>query len=441
MEVVQQCLARQNCVTAASCTESTPASCLFTPIAPWRHDHEHLRCCFRCCVASWMAVHGLAANENHWLTLISKVKWHEQSDDWIEGGLLKHGGGDIVLGHMSMALLAHGNVFSYGRGVEKLKLVPGIKSVKMLVLHSNSQSGVPTLFAWLKSAVGQRYRLVGHRSSLRLVTRDDSDLPSAHGLQEWRRVHAEWPVERSPFWLVQNNAAPQAEGLFSFPIGVRYPHTLIRVLKEAGGREARVAHRHTLLSCCCMQTHLDHRKQTLSELRGNGFACDESDLPRSLRVRVQPPGSNSSAISEQYYLAMLESKFVASPRGFGRDCYRTWEALALGAIPVLCTRDFFLDAYSREGEARDVHHSLRPSRLDKFSKLPIVWVDSWHEVTPLFLRQEWQRLRAAAEQGTNVLDLSHAYFPFWLGELLHASQPQRVKRLSLNRSLCSGASC
>ena len=37
----------------------------------------------------------------------------------------------------------------------------------------------------------------------------------------------------------------------------------------------------------------------------------------------------------RYYAALAHSKFVASPEGHGRDCYRTWEAVALGAIPIL----------------------------------------------------------------------------------------------------------
>ncbi len=32
---------------------------------------------------------------------------------------------------------------------------------------------------------------------------------------------------------------------------------------------------------------------------------------------------------------MAESKFVLSPPGFGEDCYRTWEAVLLGAVPIV----------------------------------------------------------------------------------------------------------
>ena len=37
----------------------------------------------------------------------------------------------------------------------------------------------------------------------------------------------------------------------------------------------------------------------------------------------------------RYYLHIARSKFVLSPPGTGIDCYRTWEALYLGSIPII----------------------------------------------------------------------------------------------------------
>ena len=37
----------------------------------------------------------------------------------------------------------------------------------------------------------------------------------------------------------------------------------------------------------------------------------------------------------EYRKALSESKFVLSPAGNGYDCHRTWEAMYLGAIPIL----------------------------------------------------------------------------------------------------------
>ena len=38
---------------------------------------------------------------------------------------------------------------------------------------------------------------------------------------------------------------------------------------------------------------------------------------------------------DQYLLDLRKSKFVLSPRGAGMDCHRTWEALLMGAYPIV----------------------------------------------------------------------------------------------------------
>lgn len=36
-----------------------------------------------------------------------------------------------------------------------------------------------------------------------------------------------------------------------------------------------------------------------------------------------------------YLLALGDAKFVLSPPGAGIDCYRTWESLIMGAVPIV----------------------------------------------------------------------------------------------------------
>ncbi len=71
--------------------------------------------------------------------------------------------------------------------------------------------------------------------------------------------------------------------------------------------------------------------------------------------------------------------FEASPRGYGADCFRTWEALALGTIPIVRTSP--LDALYRE--------------LD----LPVVIVGSWDEVTRENLSTWHERLAGRFDAG------------------------------------------
>jgi hypothetical protein len=66
----------------------------------------------------------------------------------------------------------------------------------------------------------------------------------------------------------------------------------------------------------------------------------------------------------EYYTLLGRSKFVLSPAGRGWDCYRTYEALAMGAVPIVKRR--------------------RPLS-DVVDGLPVVLVDHWSEVTPALL--------------------------------------------------------
>ncbi len=60
-----------------------------------------------------------------------------------------------------------------------------------------------------------------------------------------------------------------------------------------------------------------------------------------------------------------EYAFVISPHGNGVDCHRTWEALALGCVPI-----------------------VRTSPLDAlYEGLPVLIVSNWCEVTADFLRR------------------------------------------------------
>lgn len=66
---------------------------------------------------------------------------------------------------------------------------------------------------------------------------------------------------------------------------------------------------------------------------------------------------------KEYMMRMGESKFVISPPGRGMDCFRTWEALAAGAIPIVLSSD--------------LNHL--------YKNLPILIVQDWTQLTNLFL--------------------------------------------------------
>ena len=92
--------------------------------------------------------------------------------------------------------------------------------------------------------------------------------------------------------------------------------------------------------------------------------------PRSADVRcpeckVLLQKSNRINSFAEYLTALAESSFTFSPPGSGWDCYRTWEALYLGSVPILL----------RTGTPFD----------DMYADLPVLFVDSYQDVTESML--------------------------------------------------------
>lgn len=87
-----------------------------------------------------------------------------------------------------------------------------------------------------------------------------------------------------------------------------------------------------------------------------------------------------------YLQEMKQYRYVINPPGNGLDCHRTWEALLLGCIPVM-------------------KHSLLDPMLDD---LPVIFVDSWSEVTEEFLEQKYQ------EMLTKKYNREKVYADYWI---------------------------
>ena len=74
---------------------------------------------------------------------------------------------------------------------------------------------------------------------------------------------------------------------------------------------------------------------------------------------------------EQYLADMKQCTFVVSPAGFGIDCYRHWEALLVGCIPI-----------------------MKHSTIDKvFDDLPVIFVDDWPVVNEQLILLEYQKIQ------------------------------------------------
>ena len=68
---------------------------------------------------------------------------------------------------------------------------------------------------------------------------------------------------------------------------------------------------------------------------------------------------------------MSKYTFVLCPFGVGMDCHRTWEALCLGCIPILCA----------------------PIFKKLFEELPVLIVNNWKEITEELLNSTIEKFK------------------------------------------------
>jgi len=172
-------------------------------------------------------------------------------------------------------------------------------------------------------------------------------------------------------WFGQNNGGAPHTKLHPIPIGLanRYwPHGSIEAM-QAMSVYGKTASRPTLLYMnIAVSTYPTERTRVYNLFKDKPY-CTKSepkDFPSYLRD-------------------IAHSKFVLSPRGNGIDCHRTWEALLLGAIPIVKTS------------------SLDPL----FKDLPVLIITTWEELSEDFLRKKWEEMRTQ-EYNTDKL-----YAAYW----------------------------
>ena len=96
--------------------------------------------------------------------------------------------------------------------------------------------------------------------------------------------------------------------------------------------------------------------------------------------------TNASRVPPRQYLEEMEShRFIISPPGHGPDCYRHWETMYLGSIPV----------------------AERSVSMNCFADFPMILVDDWADVSFEFLQQE------AAKISARPFQRSRLFFEFW----------------------------
>ncbi|SFT84291.1 hypothetical protein SAMN05444141_103822 [Pseudovibrio denitrificans] len=208
-------------------------------------------------------------------------------------------------------------------------------------------------------------------------------------------------------WYAQNLAV-QHEKVFCLPIGLDY-HTMNSRRFHVWG---------------AFQTPFD-QEQELCTVVKNAPALKDRELcgycnwhhavNRGDRALAMEMADDTVAYYESDYLLRQQSwiknskyLFTISPSGAGMDCHRTWEALFLGAIPIIKSS------------------SISPL----FLGLPVVILEEWNELTTGRLHDEKQRIL------NETFDFSSLYLSFWQDRFA-GREPVRLEPMSYQQFLNS----
>lgn len=161
------------------------------------------------------------------------------------------------------------------------------------------------------------------------------------------------PNTRAVFTTQHQNYDFQPEKMHSIPLGVQY------LMKNA------------------ILSHIGQPQQQRTQLlmiNDNGWR-HRSDIAFSVMANFNYSLVNTYDTKSGYgnYLKELRrSKFILAPSGFGWDCYRIWDALYMGTIPIIERYNRPVDGWRRSLE-----------------DLPVLWVECFEDVTPELLNEKY----------------------------------------------------
>ncbi|XP_066997102.2 ribitol-5-phosphate xylosyltransferase 1 isoform X2 [Anabrus simplex] len=93
--------------------------------------------------------------------------------------------------------------------------------------------------------------------------------------------------------------------------------------------------------------------------------------------KVWPPAETTESLNT-YMKSLLNSDLTLSPVGKNSECYRIYEAMSLGSVPVV--EDVITPGNCDAS-------STSPLRLLKYYNAPLIYVKDWHDLPQILLRE------------------------------------------------------
>jgi hypothetical protein len=88
--------------------------------------------------------------------------------------------------------------------------------------------------------------------------------------------------------------------------------------------------------------------------------------------------------TDDYIKVVLDSVFTLSPAGHSPECFRLFEAVEAGSIPVMSRADLHGEHHPEAYRRREYRHAPHPCKdsLQHWYDAPIVVLDSWRDLYP-----------------------------------------------------------
>ncbi|MBU3576924.1 hypothetical protein [Polynucleobacter sp. UK-Kesae-W10] len=205
-------------------------------------------------------------------------------------------------------------------------------------------------------------------------------------------------------WFAQNTDETHAK-VHPLPIGLDF-HSRWRDAQIWGGgfilpsmQEAELRHILSQSPPWTKRKMLAYCNWGVSVDRGDRMQCKEQMHPQAYFYQTQRSSRTDTWVEQAQYA------FVTSPSGAGLDCHRTWEALALGCVPIV----------------------KRSLMTEVFEQLPVMVVDNWAQVNPQLLHSEAARLSA------QTFDFSKLLLSYWIHRI-HQADVMPSLCLTLNQT-------
>lgn len=222
----------------------------------------------------------------------------------------------------------------------------------------------------------------------------DSDLSVSDKLISRPEISRMINSGRLKAWYAQNLEVHN-EKLRHLPIGLDF-HTCWEKPGLWGlSKQTVFAQEHSLLSILAASPAFQNRHLIsygnfrFTANRGDRAECIERVDKGACYFEAHPLPRLSS------WQRMSQFMFVLSPEGYGHDCHRTWEAIALGCIPIVKKSGF----------------------TSIFDGLPVWVVDDWSEVN------KENMILFARETLNKTFDYSQLFMGYW--RRLAAAQPTK----------------